>query len=105
MNGGEPMEERWLEQLRNAVRTPSDEGVTQSRRQVRNWFAQTAPLIQWDVIESPVGPLYIAVSAKGVCSVDFGVTRSAFLSQLDPLACVEHNPAAVEFVTLQLREY
>jgi O-6-methylguanine DNA methyltransferase len=105
MNGGEPMAERWVEQLQSAVSTPSDECVAQSRRQVRNWFAQTAPLIQWDVIESPVGPLYIAVSAKGVCSVDFGVARSVFLSQLDPLACVEHDPAAVAFVTAQLREY
>jgi O-6-methylguanine DNA methyltransferase len=105
MDGGKPMAERWLEQLRNAVSAPSDESVAHSRRQVRGWFVQAAPLIQWDVIESPVGALYIAVSTKGVCSVDFGVTRSAFLSQLDPLARVERNGAALAFVTEQLREY
>jgi len=105
MDGCKPMTERWLEQLRNAVSVPSDESVARSRRQVRNWFAQTAPLIQWDVIESPVGALYIAVSTKGVCSVDFGVTRSTFLDQLDPLACAERNPASLVFVTEQLREY
>jgi len=105
MDGGKPMTERWLEQLRNAVSAPSDESVAQSHRQVRGWFVQAAPLIQWDVIESPVGALYIAVSAKGVCSVDFGVARSTFLDQLDPLACVERNGAALAFVAEQLREY
>jgi methylated-DNA-[protein]-cysteine S-methyltransferase len=105
MDGGKPMTERWLEQLRNAVSVPSNESVARSRRQVRGWFVQAAPLIQWDVIESPVGALYIAVSAKGVCSVDFGVPQPAFLSQLDPLARVERNGAALAFVTEQLREY
>ena len=99
------MAERWLEELRKAVSTPSDERVAQSRRRVRDWFVRTAPLIQWDVVGSPVGPLYIAVSTKGVYSVDFGVTRPAFLGQLDPLACAEHNPAAVAFAAAQLREY
>jgi O-6-methylguanine DNA methyltransferase len=104
-NGGKLMTERWLKELRDAVCAPSNEELAQSHQQVRAWFAQAAPLIQWDVIESPVGALYIAVSAKGVCSVDFGVTRSAFLSQLDPMARVEQNPAALAFVTQQLREY
>jgi O-6-methylguanine DNA methyltransferase len=81
------------------------ESLTQSRRQVHTWFAQTAPLIQWDVIESPLGPLYIAVSDKGVYSVNFGVAVAAFLCELDPLARVEQNPAALSPVTRQLHEY
>jgi O-6-methylguanine DNA methyltransferase len=104
-NGGKPMAERGLKVLRDALSAPSNEELARSRQQVRAWFAQAAPLIEWDVVESPVGALYIAVSAKGVCSVDFGVTRSAFLSQLDPMARVGQNPAALAFVTRQLREY
>jgi O-6-methylguanine DNA methyltransferase len=104
-NGGKPMAERWLKGLRDAVSAPSNEELAQSRQQVRTRFAQAALLIQWDVIESPVGALYIAVSAKGVCSVDFGVTQLAFLSQLDPMARVEQDPAALALVAQQLREY
>jgi methylated-DNA-[protein]-cysteine S-methyltransferase len=99
------MEERWLQQLRDVVRAPSGEGMIRSRQHVHDWFERTAPLIQWDVIESPVGELYIAASVKGVYSVDFGVSESDFLSQLDPLARVKRNSAGLTFVTEQLQEY
>jgi methylated-DNA-[protein]-cysteine S-methyltransferase len=79
--------------------------VAGSRRRVHNWFAQTAPLIRWDVTESPLGPLYIAASAQGLCNVDFGVSRADFLNRLDPLARIEQDPAALALVAAQLRAY
>jgi methylated-DNA-[protein]-cysteine S-methyltransferase len=99
------MDERQLETLREALGTPSDTAVSASRRRVERWFGETAPLIQWDVIESPLGPLYVAVSAEGLCAVDFGVTATAFLSQLDPLARSERNAATLAPFVTQLRTY
>ncbi|OGO43642.1 MAG: hypothetical protein A2Z04_01990, partial [Chloroflexi bacterium RBG_16_57_9] len=97
--------QHFLEQLQEAVGTPSEATLVQSRRRVQNWFAQTAPLIQWDVINSPLGSLYIATNARGLCSVDFGVDLDTFLNRLDPRARAEHNPAALVPIAEQLRMY
>jgi methylated-DNA-[protein]-cysteine S-methyltransferase len=99
------MNEQELQRLRDSVSTPPETDVAASRRWVGRWFAQTAPLIQWDVIASPLGPLFVAASAQGLCRVDFGVSREDFLSGLDPLARTERNPAVLASITAQLQEY
>lgn len=99
------MDARRLKRLREAVGTPSEGAVSESRRWVRNWFVQTAPLVQWDVVESPLGPLYIATSERGLCSVGFGVSQADFLSELDPLARTEQNPSTLTPIAEQLQAY
>ena len=99
------MDELHTTQVKEAMGSPPGPAVTGSRRRVQKWFAQTAPLVQWDVIDSPLGPLYIATSSQGLCSVDFGVSRAKFLSQLDPLARTEQSPPAVAPIAAQLRDY
>jgi methylated-DNA-[protein]-cysteine S-methyltransferase len=98
-------EQELLERVTSAIGTPPEDVLAHSRRRVKDWFARTAPLIQWDVVESPLGSIYIAASAQGVCSVEFGVGLEAFLSKLDPLALTDWNPAALVAVTRQLCEY
>jgi methylated-DNA-[protein]-cysteine S-methyltransferase len=99
------MDQRQLKQLGEAVGSPPAAAVASSRRRVQGWFAHNAPLIQWDVIDSPLGPLYIATSAQGLCSVDFGVSRAEYLQGLDPLARTEQSPPAVAPIAAQLRDY
>jgi O-6-methylguanine DNA methyltransferase len=99
------MDERELQLLQKAVGHPAEVSVAASRRRVERWFAQTAPLIQWDVIASPLGPLYVAASPKGLCALDFGVSQAAFLGQLEPLARTERNPQALTSIGEQLRAY
>lgn len=100
-----PMDDQISIQLQKAVGAPASAALRRSRRRVDAWFAQTAPLIEWDAIESPIGRIYLAASAQGLCRVDFGVSEEAFLNQLDVLARVERNPASLARVTQQLREY
>jgi methylated-DNA-[protein]-cysteine S-methyltransferase len=99
------MDEQLIKRLGEAMGKPSEEAVANSRRQMTRWFTQTAPLIQWDVTDSPLGPLYIAASARGLCSLDFGVSQDDFVGQLDPMARTERNPMALTPVTDQLRGY
>ena len=99
------MEERVLEPLKEAVGTPAEEALAASRRRVRTWFERTAPLIRWDVVESPLGTLYVAISDQGLCRLDFSPDLDTFLNTLDPLARTERNPTALEPVAGQLREY
>ena len=99
------MNERELDQLEEALGYPLDEAVKASRRQVTRWFAQTAPLVHWDVLPSPLGLLYVAASERGLLSVDFGVNQTDFLAQLDPLARTERNQEALALITGQLRRY
>ena len=47
--------------------------VERSRARVLDWFARTAPLIEWVEMESPLGELYMARSEVGLCKLMFGV--------------------------------
>jgi methylated-DNA-[protein]-cysteine S-methyltransferase len=99
------MDARQVRQLQEAVGTPSERAVEAARRRVQDWFAQTAPLIQWDVVESPLGSLYVAIREQSLCKLDFGLNQADFLSRLDPLARTERNPVALKPITAQLRAY
>jgi O-6-methylguanine DNA methyltransferase len=99
------MDERQLKQLQEAIGGPTDQKLSESRRRVAHWFKETAPLIQWDTIDSPLGTLYIAASTQGLCNLDFGGSQSRFLSHLDPLARTERNPVALSPISEQLRSY
>ena len=46
--------ERELKQVVEALGGPREAAVAGSRRRVEAWFAETAPLIAWDVIDSPL---------------------------------------------------
>jgi O-6-methylguanine DNA methyltransferase len=94
-----------VNRLQEAVARPSQEVIEASRRQVAEWFARTAPVIRWDVIDSPLGPLYLAVGERGLCNVDFGIDRSVFLQRLNPLARSERSAQAVAPVVKQLQAY
>jgi O-6-methylguanine DNA methyltransferase len=94
-----------LLKLRSALNRPAEPALSQSRARVRQWLAQEAPLIQWGEMNSPLGPLFAAVSGQGLCALNFGRRESDFLSELDPLARLENNPAAVRQIMVQLREY
>jgi methylated-DNA-[protein]-cysteine S-methyltransferase len=93
-----------LEALRAALDSPPANAVTASRHQVKKWF-ETAPLIEWDVITSPLGALYLAANTHGLCSLNFGVSQAEFIGQLDPLARTRRNPSALAPFTAQLRAY
>ena len=99
------MDAQELKQLQEALGAPPDEAAAESRRRVGRWFAQAAPSIRWDVVESPLGPLYVAASEQGLCSLEFGVSQADFLKRLDPLAQTERNQAVLESITAQLGEY
>jgi methylated-DNA-[protein]-cysteine S-methyltransferase len=91
--------------LQAALGHPPAAAVSRSRAQVRGWFAQNAPLIQWDQMSSPLGQLFVAVSRQGLCAVDFGRNEADFMARFDPLARLEKSPHAVAQVTAQLLEY
>lgn len=91
--------------IEEAVGTPPEDAVGQSRKKVDAWFAEAAPLIVWDAVESPLGLIYLAASGEGLCSVMFGRDRASFFASLDPLARTERRPEALAEAAKQLREY
>ena len=99
------MNERELKQVVETLGGPPETALAGSRQRVEAWFAQTAPLLQWDVIDSPLGPLFFAASERGLCHVDFGVSQADFLSGLDPLARTEQSAPALAHFTGQLLAY
>lgn len=99
------MDEKLIGQLREAAGSPPDEAVVESRRRVKDWFAEAAPTLWWDVIESPLGALYVASGEKGLRCLIFGVSKEEFFSELDPLAQMVRDPHRMAAITEQLRAY
>jgi methylated-DNA-[protein]-cysteine S-methyltransferase len=91
--------------LRATVDEPPTSAVNGSRTRVREWFGQTAQLIQWDQMRSPLGRLFVGVSRQGLCAVDFGRSEAEFLKRFDRRARLEKNPKAVAQAMAELREY
>lgn len=85
---------------------PSEAAIHESHNRVMMWFTRTAPGIQWAALhDSPLGPIYLARSAAGLCSVDFGVNEDTFIAHIDPLAHTAYDPDALKSVITQLSEY
>ena len=91
--------------LPNVLGAPASQELDKSRRAVSDWFAKTAVLINWDTIDTPIGPLYLAVTDDGLNRVGFNQPQDSFISQLDPMARTERNPRAITDVADQLVDY
>ncbi|MBI2228184.1 MAG: methylated-DNA--[protein]-cysteine S-methyltransferase, partial [Deltaproteobacteria bacterium] len=76
-----------------------------SRARIRKRSTEEASLIRWGEMRSPLGRLYVAVSGRGLCALDFGRGEAEFLKRFDPRARLEKNPKSVERVMAQLSEY
>lgn len=106
MKTGHPISEAdTANRLRLAVSGPPPAAVLRSRARVATWFGQTAPVIRWGEMHSPLGRLFVAASPRGLCAVDFGRPKIEFFARFDPRARLEHNPRAVAQAMAQLEEY
>ncbi len=91
--------------LHAAIDEPPAAAMNRSRRRAEEWFAQTAPPIQWDRMNCPLGLLFVAASPQGVCAVDFGRNEADFFKRFDRRARLKRNPQAVADAMAELREY
>ena len=94
-----------VKQLRSALSGPAAKDLSRSRARLSKWFVEATPLIQWDEMKSPLGPLFAAITERGLCALDVGRGETDFLEKFDPRARLEKNPKAVQQVIAQLREY
>ena len=81
----------------------SEEKIARARTRQR--FVDEAPLIQWDRMYSPLGPLFAAVSRRGLCAVEIGRHQADFLRRFDAQTRLKKNSSAVAPVMAQLNEY
>ena len=98
-------EVKLMRRLRAAVDDPPVAAMIRSRSRVQKWFGQTAPLIHWDQMRSPLGQLFVGVSRQGLCAVDFGRSEADFFKRFDRRARLEKNPRVVAQAMAELREY
>ena len=75
------------------------------RRQVEAHTESLAPALCWSEIQSPLGPLLVAVSDRGVCAVEFVGRKGRFSRQLKNRARLNNKAGAIARVMAQLREY
>jgi len=98
-------ERKMAKRLRSAVGGAPTAALAHSRARAKTWFEREAPVIGWGEMNSPLGTLFVAVSRRGLCAVDFGRSEREFFARLDPLARLEKNPRAVQHAKEQLRAY
>lgn len=99
------MEDKIWTQLQQTIPSPEPIAIAESRQNIDKWFAQTARLIQWDSIQSPVGILLVAKNERGICRVQFGDDVDTFMNTLDPSARTEQSADALTPVAHQFDEY
>ena len=51
-----------VKHLRSALGSPTENELSSSRKRIKKWLAEEAPLIQWGEMSSPLGPLFAAVN-------------------------------------------
>lgn len=101
-----PKNERGIaRQLRAGLGELPPATLARSRARVKSWFESEAPVIGWGEMNSPLGTLFVAVSERGLCAVEFGRRQSEFFAHLDPLARLEKHSRAVRRAQQQLRAY
>jgi len=105
MKKSHPSDHETVRRLRSAMGSPPACALVASRTRIRKWHADTAPLIRWGETKSPLGTLFVALSARGLCAVDFGRREADFLERLDPRARLEKDLGAAQPVIEQLLEY
>lgn len=94
-----------VKRLRSERSAPPERALDRSRARVNRWFAETAPVVHWGEMVSPLGALFVALTDRGLCAVDFGRSREDFLARLDPRARLQCDGDLAAQVISQLRDY
>jgi O-6-methylguanine DNA methyltransferase len=74
-------------------------------RPIKPQVANRSPTIRWSQMSSPLGPLFVAASERGVCAIEFGRRNPRFSTLLNTGARLERDARTVAPVMAQLREY
>lgn len=84
---------------------PSVAEVAQSRSRVEAWYRETAPMIFWCRLNTPIGIVHLAASDQGLRRVSFQRDTGAFLDELDGRSrWIEDAPQMAEY-RQQLLDY
>ena len=79
--------------------------VSRVPRQSIKLQVNRSPAIRWSEMRSPLGPLLVAVSERGVCVIEIVRRKARFSSLSKTGARLEKSTGAVASVMAQLREY
>lgn len=76
-----------------------------SQSRSRQQGAPFRPPVRWSQMKSPLGNVFVAVSDRGVCAVEFGGRKPEFSALAKTGAHLERDSRTVAPVLAQLREY
>lgn len=63
------------------------------------------PAVHWSELSSPLGPLFIAATERGVCAIEFGRRKARIPTLPNTATRLEKSASAVAPAMAQLREY
>lgn len=75
------------------------------QRRGRKRREEVAPVVRWGEMASPLGKIFVTMTDRGICTVEFGRRKPRFAKLLKSGARLEKNPKAVAPALAQLREY
>lgn len=68
-------------------------------------IAPSLPLIHWSHVNSPLGRLFIAASAQGLCAIVFKQHEETFIANLRSGVALKRDRDAIAQIRAQLEEY
>lgn len=98
-------EKNMEQQLQETLGLPAAHEVGQSRDRLAAWFAQVAPALYWDAIDSPLDKLILVATRRGLAAISFRDDLNLILAELDPMARSEHSREALRLAIRELEEY
>lgn len=102
---GERADEGLIEALHRAHPDPKPALTRASRARVDAWYADSAPVIHWDRWMSPVGPLFMAATEKGLFRIGFVRGDEDPLEKLDARARLVRSRQALAPYRQELKDY
>lgn len=100
-----PKQDGLIKALRQAHPEPEPALTRASRARVDAWYADSAPVIHWDRWSSPIGPLFMAATERGLLRISFVRADEDPLEELDPRARVIRSRQALGPYRQELKDY
>lgn len=101
----EHADEGLIDALRRGHPEPAPDITRASRARVEAWYADSAPAIHWDRWSSPIGPLFMAATEKGLLRISYVREGEDPLEDLDPRAHLIQSREALAPYRQELKDY
>jgi methylated-DNA-[protein]-cysteine S-methyltransferase len=99
------LDDRKIQDLLAESLSPAPSAIAKSRSAVDDWFRRVAPVIRWTRLSTPIGPLLLAATERGLQRIGFTGNVAAFALELDGRSRLVEDEERLSPYRRQLEQY